>query len=381
MLLHMMRNNTYSETALMEETCRALRNRLPTGWDLTPQRGGFPGSSGRSNTDGVLILSDPQGITANIVVEAKPRPVEARQVSVLADRWARQRLPQSREVWGPDSNVIPMVVAPFLGPSARERLAEAGISFADATGNLRLVITRPAVFIEALGAVRNPWRENLPLRSLGGSRSGRIVRAFLDYQPPFGTREIASLTGNAPASVSRVADLLEREAIIQREHPRGPVSGVEWERLLRRWALDYDFSRANRLTPCLEARGPTALIDKLRDVDFTYTVTGSFAAVRHAPVAEPRLVIIYTPHTGNAMTRLGVRPADSGANVLIGEPFDPVVFDRTEGDGGITFARVTQVAVDLMRGPGRGPAEAESLMDWMRSQEEAWRLIPSTPTT
>ena len=90
----MLRNNTYSETALMEEACQALRNRLPTGWNLTPQRGGLPGSSSRSDTDGVLILSDPQGMTANIVVEANPRPVEARRVSVLTDRWARQLHPR-----------------------------------------------------------------------------------------------------------------------------------------------------------------------------------------------------------------------------------------------------------------------------------------------
>ena len=157
-----------------------------------------------------------------------------------------------------------MVVAPFLGPSAKDRLAEAGISFADATGNLRLVSNRPAIFIEASGAVRNPWRENLPLRSLKGNRSGRIIRAFLDYCPPFGTREISSLTGNSLASVSRVADLLEREAIIRRDRSRGPISGVDWERLLRRWALDYNFSEANALTPCLEARGVTSLMNKLR---------------------------------------------------------------------------------------------------------------------
>ena len=33
------------------------------------------------------------------------------------------------------------------------------------------------------------------------------------------------------------------------------------------------------------------------------------------------------------MNRLGLRPADTGGNVLIGQPFDPVVFDRTEQDG------------------------------------------------
>ena len=374
------RNNPVAENTLLEETYQALRDRLPPGWYLTSQGEQFPGESNRFGIDDSFALADPQGLTANIIVEAKARPVEAQQVTLLADRWARVLLPRIQETWGTDSDAILMVVAPFLGPSAKDRLAEAGFSFADATGNLRLVSNRPAIFIEASGAVRNPWRENLPLRSLKGNRSGRIVRAFLDYCPPFGTREISSLTGNSLASVSRVADLLEREAIIQRDRSRGPISGVDWERLLRRWALDYNFSEANVLTPCIEARGVTSLMDKLRGVDFTYAVTGSFAAVRHAPVAEPRLVTVYTRNVRHAMDRLGLRPADSGANVLIGKPFDPVVFDRMEEDDGLTYAGVAQVAVDLMKGPGRGPAEAESLIDWMHSHEGIWRFPPSTPT-
>ena len=376
----MIRNSPISEISLLEETCQAIRQRLPTGWSLTEQREQLPVKTGRFRLDGILTLADPQGLTANIVVEVKRRPVEAREVSLLADRWDRALLPQVRKIRGPDSDAILMIVAPFLGPSAKDRLAEAGISFADATGNMRLVISRPAIFIEASGAARNPWRENLPLRSLKGKRSGRVVRAFLDHCPPFGTRELSSLTGNAPASVSRVADLLEREAIIQRGQSRGPVSGVDWERLLRRWALDHDFSRANELTPCLEARGVASLMDKLRGADFTYAVTGSFAAVRRAPVAEPRLATVYTPNARDAINRLGLRPADSGANVLIGKPFDPVVFDRTEEDRGVTYTCVTQVAVDLLTGPGRGPAEAESLIEWMRSHEDIWRLVPPTPT-
>lgn len=122
------------------------------------------------------------------------------------------------------------------------------------------------------------------------------------------------------------------------------------------------------------------MFQKLREAEFPYAVTGSFAANRYAPLAEPRLATMYVVDAADALMRLGLRPADTGANVLIGEPFDPVVFDRTEREDGITYARVTQVAADLMTGPGRGPAEAEGLIEWMETNEEAWRL-PSTQTT
>ena len=375
-----MLNELYSETLLLEEVAAALRRRLPPGWslerlddELSRRSAGFP-------IDAALTLTEPGGESATIIVEAKGRPLEARMVSLLQDQWQRRLLPRSREIPGAEPCPSLMVISPFLGPSAKERLTDAGISYADATGNMRFVTTRPAVFIETEGAVRNPWRENAPLRSLQGRRSARVVRAFLDYRPPFGTRELAALTKNAPASISRVADLLERDAIIERAGPRGAIMSVNWQRLLRRWAVDYDFSAANRMIPCLEPRGLATLLGKLSDADFSYAVTGSFAANRYAPLVEPRLTIIYAADPGDAMKRLGLRPADTGGNVLIGQPFDPVVFDRTERDGGITYARVTQVAADLMTGPGRGPAEAEGLIEWMDSNEGLWRL-PSTETT
>ena len=48
----------------------------------------------------------------------------------MADRWARLLPSQSQETRGAEGDSILMVVAPFLSPSAKDRLAEAGISFA-----------------------------------------------------------------------------------------------------------------------------------------------------------------------------------------------------------------------------------------------------------
>ena len=356
-----------------------LRRRLPPDWSLERLGQELPVGPSGSRVDGALALTDPRGESATIIVEARGQPLEARAVSSLSYQ-SQELMDAGIEASGSGGSRCFMVISPFLGPSAKERLADAGISYADATGNMRFVTSRPAVFIETEGAVRNPWRENVPLRSLQGRRSARVVRAFLDYQPPYGTRELAALSGNAPASISRVAELLDRDAIIERASPRGAIVFVDWMRLLYRWAVDYDFSTANRMIPCLEPRGLPRLFEKLREAEFDYAVTGSFAGNRYAPLAEPRLATVYVADFGEAMNRLGLRPADTGGNVLIGQPFDPVAFDRTEQDEGVTYARVTQVAVDLMTGPGRGPAEADGLIEWMAVNEEAWRL-PPTPTT
>lgn len=66
--------------------------------------------------------------------------------------------------------------------------------------------------------------------------------------------------------------------------------------------------------------------------------------------------------------------------MLLVVPFDPVVFERAEHDNGIAYTRVTQTLLDLMTGPGRGPAEADALLEWMRENEDRWKL-PMTGTT
>jgi len=70
---------------------------------------------------------------------------------------------------------------------------------------------------------------------------------------------------------------------------------------------------------------------------------------------------------------LGLRPAESGANVLLVEPGDDYVFEGSEEKQGLLYAAPSQVAADLLTSPGRGPAEGEALLEWMKGNEEAWR--------
>lgn len=67
-----------------------------------------------------------------------------------------------------------------------------------------------------------------------------------------------------------------------------------------------------------------------------------------------------------------------GANVLLAEPFSPALMQRTETRDGLRCAALSQVAADLLTSPGRGPAEGEALIAWMRENEDAWRQTLST---
>ena len=278
---------------------------------------------------------------------------------------------QFQRVAGVDAMLL---VAPYLSPRTRELLAAAGLSYLDATGSVRLALDHPSILIELNGATTDPWRSERaqPIASLKGPVAGRVVRALCDFRPPYGVLALAAKSRTTPSSVSRVVNFLEREAFVRREG-RGRIVEVGWAGLVQRWSEDYSFTRANRVRTFLEPRGLPALLDKLRSSELHYAVTGSFAATELAPVAAARAVTIYLDQAAPASDQLGLLPAERGANVLVAQPFDPVVFDRTWTRGDLVYAAPSQVVADLLTGPGRAPAEGAALIQWMQRHESDWR--------
>ena len=148
---------------------------------------------------------------------------------------------------------------------------------------------------------------------------------------------------------------------------------VDWQRLLRRWAGEAPLESRGTLTTCLEPRGLEALESRLRKLSVRHAVTGTLAAARLTQVAPPRLAVVYVDDTAGAITGLDLRPAESGANVILIEPADDGVYAGAAAHEGLTFVAASQAAADLLTSPGRGPAEAEQLIGWMSGHEELWR--------
>ena len=57
--------------------------------------------------------------------------------------------------------------------------------------------------------------------------------------------------------------------------------------------------------------------------------------------------------------------------MILAEPFDPLVYERGRELDGITYVAPSQNAADLLTSPGRGPSEAEELIEWMTRNEGA----------
>jgi hypothetical protein len=269
-----------------------------------------------------------------------------------------------------------LVIAPFLSARTRELLVGANASYVDATGNLRIVVSDPAIFLEARGADRDPDREPRALRSLKGAAAGRVVRALCDFTPPYGVRALADTSSTPLGTVSRVVSFLEEEAVLTRDAKKA-ITAVDWQALIARWVRDYRVTDSNTLRSYLVPRGLATLGSRMARLD-RHAVTGSLAGPGIAPA---RLAMIYVDDAEHAAEALEAVPAESGANLWLLEPYDDVVFERTQSlpfapapaKFTIAAAAPSQVAADLMTSPGRGPQEAEALIQQMTGSEKAWR--------
>ncbi len=349
-----------TETQTLRMVELALEDRLPPGWSV---RSITQPRQGRPAVDAVWHLRSPDGEAVEFFADVRRTVLPHR----LADAVERLRAATART----SRPTEPIIVAAYLSPRAQEVLTEQGVSFADTTGNIRLATSRPGLFILTTGASKDPWPAEDTLRSLRGRGTGRAIRAIVDFRPPYGVRDLAERARVSPATLSRTLQLLDREALLTKD-ARGTVTNVDWNGIIRRWSRDYEFRRSNHLTPYLEPRGIPALAAKLDNAQWRHSVTGALAAQGFAPIAPARTAAIYAADTTQAADRLGLRPVDSGANVWLAEPFDPVVFDRTVARGNLVCVNPSQLAADLLTGPGREPSEGEELLQWMKTNEDVW---------
>jgi hypothetical protein len=337
------------EANMLRSAAQILANRLPPGWQCRPRP-----PRGRRQVETLWEISSPDGVRAGLEVEVK--------ASLLPRDVAQVRA----QVAGTPAEDI-LVVARFLSPATRDRLLESELNYLDLSGNVRLVLARPGLFVETQGAVTDPAPGNLPGRTLKGPKAGRVVRALCDLPVPM---SVSSLAASAPVDVSyasRLVEWLAREALVERR-PRGAIENVDRARLIRRWATDYAVLRSNDAHGYLDPRGLDNFERRvLSDALTRYAATGSLAANHLAPTAATRLAMIYVDDVEAAARTLALRPADTGANVMLLEPYDDVVFERTWESGGLRCVAPSQMAVDLLTSPGRGPAEGEAVLETMGS--------------
>jgi len=347
-----------------------IRAALPPGWTVQT-KSEVDGLDDSTNTyrrpDARLSLMHNEKTVVTYAAETKRvltsnnlLPAINQLIALQGDRSARMR---------------PMLVARYLSSQQQRALQERGISYADATGNLNLISDDPLILVSDRGASADPWRgPGRPTTSLKGLPAAKLVRALADFVPPYSVADLADLAGASLGAAYRLSDYLVGEGLLTRAE-RGPITEVDWPELLRRWSQEARYLDTSTTRRFLESRGIDSLIDKLgkQASSQRYAVSGSLATQPYAPYAEARLGLIYTEDPAMLASEIGLRPVDSGANVILAAPRSPVVFERTSTWRDVTIVAPSQAVADLLGGPGRNPAEGEFLLDWMKENPDAWR--------
>ncbi len=340
----------------------SVRERLPRAWKVAES---FASNQGSRGPDVEIAIDAPDGRSARLVVEVK-QVLERRDVVRVAE--------QSRSMMAGQADV-PVVAARYLSASVRDALAEEGLSYVDATGNVRIVMDSPAVFVSSQGEDRDPWRKGRPRGTLKGEPAARVARALLDYSRDWTVRELMAASGSSSGAAYRVLEYLEREDLVVKDDKRYRVT--DWERLLRAWSTDAAFQSTNRVMAFIEPRGVDYFLAKIaKELTFPIAVTGSIAAKEWATYAPAKAAYVYVSSIQEASEQWGLRPNAAAPNVILLEPrsVGDVPFQNTATtDGGYPVAAPAQVAADLLNGPGREPAEGEYLIEWMKANEERWR--------
>ncbi|MFE5519889.1 hypothetical protein ACFQ9Q_19515 [Streptomyces virginiae] len=365
-----------SEDDLVQQCMTTLSDLLGAEWEVTRR----PGKEARVFDAVFEVKAQGDSTFTQLAVAAKqsvtPRTVETRlvpQVELLRE-------------FNNFTNLL--VVAPWLSPPTRKLLEEHGIGYLDLTGNVRLRVSRPAIVIHTVGAVRAPKSAAVTgsKTTLAGPKAGRLVRLLADVPPPHRGVDLQRATGLSLAYVSRLLDTLEGQLLIRREGRT--ITQVDWLMLLRARAQESGLLTRGTYTGMIAPNGVPALLQQIPQLPLEYVdglaITGSFAAQRFAQVAVGGQLMLYVApwlNVDDVADELGLLPVTDGADVLLLNEPDPFVRARAEFVDGVQYVAPSQAVLDCLSGPGRMPAEGEALLDFMERWPEEWRRSQNASET
>ncbi|MEV7003880.1 hypothetical protein AB0N62_40410 [Streptomyces sp. NPDC093982] len=359
-----------SPEAVFDAGLRRLRSLFGEGWAVEASPGHENPPADRY-ADIMIDIRTDSGQWARYVVDVK-RSVTPRLVDY--ELAAKMRLVRQVHTF-----TSLLVMAEWISPKTQERLRNHGISYLDLTGNAWIRADRPAIFIYTEGASRAPRSAAQPSSAvtLSGSKAERLVRILADVRPPFRAGDLAKATSLSLPYVSRLLGTLEDQLLIRREGRT--IHKVDWQGILRARAEHSHLLNLNPYSSYIAPNGHDYLLQQLQSPFISrhrIAITGSYAAREVAPLSVGGQLMLYIrpDHFNDELIdNLGLLPVKQGADVLILDAHDPVVFKRLRTVDGLPHVALSQLALDCLSGPGRLPAEGEAVLQSMAAHEEQWR--------
>lgn len=311
----------------------------------------------------------------NVVVAGKPLTlvIDAKKTVYPRDvhqiLWQLRQFSRSGTTKLDGDEPVSILVAEAISPGAKDLLRNERAGYYDSGGSL---------FVPAHGAylyIDKPPPKTLAksVRSLFSGRRAQVLQALL-VRPRdwFGGKELAEEAHVSQATASEVLSELERfDWVISRgQGPSKERHVKEPATLLDTWVKQL---AALRPPSMRRFYVPSMKTDKLLEPidqafgthNVEYAISYEAAAQCYAPflstVSQVRCRLIPGPATDSALSDLGARVVNEGANLAIIETQSPGELLFREHLSGAWLASPIQVYLDLLRGEGRAKEMAAHL--------------------
>jgi len=254
-----------------------------------------------------------------------------------------------------------VVIAPYISPGSAAICRESGIGYVDLSGNCSIAFQQIFINREKSG---NQFPFKTGLSSIYSPKSERILRVLLVY--PYRTWKAIDLAKEAQVSLGMITQvskkLIEEEWL--KKTPQG-ISLIQPENLLADWSNNYTIKRnvqnnyySMKALQDLEIE----IGDTCNKMNIPYALTGFSASNRLAPIVRGQRAMIYVGREIESVAeKVGLKPVESGANIILIQPYDDGVFWNAKSIGDLEISEPIQVYLDLKRYPGRGEEAADFL--------------------
>ncbi|HUU18731.1 MAG TPA: hypothetical protein VMW72_16395 [Sedimentisphaerales bacterium] len=277
--------------------------------------------------DAIIDFSIQDGPSFEALVEIAPVPTpknvleKSRQ---LADYMSKSNKP----------NIIPVVIAPYIGKRQGQILADKGISWMDISGNMSIRVSNQ-IYIERTGQ-RNRFPDTAPIKKIFQGTSSLVSRALLLKPEGFSSLyEVVDFINERNANitlstVSKVLKSLEEELLINRSGPLISVTNIE--KLLTRLTEGYINSteRKKRKTYKFAAESSQKLFFSFYERQIDYVACGFYAAQIKGLAVTDQITIFVTDieqvKKASWNNCIKITPDAEFGNVSITEVKDPGVW-------------------------------------------------------
>ena len=285
----------------------------------------------------------------------------------------REKLLNLKSYINQEQDIIPVLVARFLGPAKREECKESGVNFIDLSGNVFIV--HEGLYIERIG-FPNLFPEERKGRRPFSDKASLMLRVLLSNKlsPPdrdkaWGVRELSNFVNLDPGFVSRMARELEDRNYIIRLNSK--IKLRKKKEILEDWVHDYNFRKNKEYKYFCKAKNPEEIIEKIRKLDIQESFNYAFSVHAGANLISPYSVFnqvhFYLKEEDDIdffEKKLKLRKVDKGENLIILMPFykNSVFFDKQEVNG-LWVVSDIQLYLDLYNYPVRGLEQAQHIYE------------------